>query len=66
MLVEVSSYKNVLVKYHQINKLSTYKIKKNAVLQVGAVVSFMLRLVQLFFSSYQDRHKDTNYSKLTL
>ena len=46
MLLRVSSYKHALVKY-QINKLSTYKIKKWA-LQVGAAVSFMLCLVQLF------------------
>ena len=37
-------------------------MKKNAVLQVGAAVSFMLCLVQLFF--LQDWHKSINHSKL--
>ena len=48
MLLRVSSYKQSLVKY-QINKLSTYKVKKDAALQVGAAISFMLSLVQFFF-----------------
>ena len=62
MLLRVSSYKHALVTY-QINKLSTYKMKKCTFASRCSCVFYAVPCAAFFFP-YQDGHKDINHSKL--